>query len=150
MENENRVNFQKPLTSNNKLNNFLISPQYINCSAFILPRVIECRVYYIKPPAITHFHWTISQGAVHLGPGHRRLRVADGRAVKSSSLVLCHRLCRWYKHYRKRRISPHLSGSHCSCWGIVIFNFVIQMPFVITPYDNWLAWRVILFEYKRC
>ena len=119
-----------PLTFNYKLDNFQISPQYINCSAFILPRVIECRVYYIKPPAMTHFQGTISQGAVHPGPGHRRLRVADSRAVKSSSLVLSHCLCvRRYKHYRKRnrfsRISlqsHHPSGSHCSCEVIVTFQ----------------------------
>ena len=119
-----------PLTFNYKLDNFHISPQHINCSAFVLPRVIECRVYYIKPPAMNHFRRTISKGAFHSGPGHRGLWVATGRAVKCSRLVLFHCLCvRRYNRYRKRnrfsRISlqsHHPSEPHCSCEVIVTFQ----------------------------
>ena len=115
----------KLITFNNKLNNFLILPQHINCNAFILPRVIECRVYYIKPPAMTQFRNIISQWAFHFCPGHRRLWVATGRAVKRSRMVLSHCLCvrrynRYWKRNRFSRItlqSHHSSGPHCTCWG---------------------------------
>ena len=118
----------KPLTFNSKLCFLDISPQYINCSAFILSRVNKCRVCYCKPPSGTHFRIIISQGTFYFCPGHRRLWVATGRAVKRSRLVSFHCLCvRRYNHNGKRNRfsrnslqSHHPSGSHCTCWGYCI------------------------------
>ena len=115
------------LTFNNKICNFLISSKYTNCSTLIFPWVIVSWADYFKRPFVIfvasplHF---IKQ-TFHFCPGHRRLWVATGRAVKRSRLVLSHCLCvRWYNRCRKRnrfsRISLqscHPSGPHCTWWG---------------------------------